>query len=633
MCGIVGIVRAEGPVDERVLRAMAARLVHRGPDDEGYWTAPGVGLGHRRLSIIDVAGSPQPMHAGPAHVCFNGEIFNYRELRAELGASHAFRTQGDTEVLLAAWLASGPDSVARLEGQFAYAIRDDRTRELWLFRDRMGVLPLYYHWDGRTLVFASEVKALLAGLDAPPAIDDDSLREYLAYRSVPWPHTLFAGVRKLPPGHRLRLAPGGEPEVEPWWRLPTAPASAPDDPDAAVREVGAALRDAVASRLVADVPVGAFLSGGVDSSLIVALMRELSGGAGVETFSAGFDDPRFDELPFAREVSQALATRHHEVVIQPSDFQDLWHRLTWHRDAPISEPADLAIFRLAHRARETVKVLLSGEGSDELFAGYPKYGFATRAGLADWLPGSLREPLLRGVERMLPAAAARPRIMLRAMSARDEADRFQTWFAPFTRYEREALDPGRSERAGHREIWRRARGDLVQRMLYVDCHTWLVDNLLERGDRMAMAASVESRPPFMDHRLVELAFRLPSSLKLRGGVGKWVVKEVARQWLPARIVDRRKVGFRVPLDLWFRSGLREMSHDLLLGRDAFVAGRFERREIEALLDDHARGRRDEEIRIWTLLCLEVWHQVFFRGVGVPRADVADVRDAGVPRAG
>jgi len=620
MCGIVGIVHRDGrAVDERTLRAMADRLAHRGPDDEGFWTAPGVGFGHRRLSIIDVAGSPQPMHAGPAHVCFNGEIFNYADLRAELAAGHAFATRGDTEVLLAAFLAWGPDSVGRLDGQFAYALRDDRSRDLWLFRDRLGVLPLYYHWDGATLTFASEVKALLAGLAEPPPIDDASLREYLAYRSVPWPNTLWEGVRKLAPGHRLRLPAGGEPEVEAYWALPTAPAAGSIDPAEAVARVDRALHAAVESRLVADVPVGAFLSGGVDSSLIVALVRALSGGAGVETFSAGFDDPRYDELPYAREVSHALETRHHEVVVQPSDFQDLWHRLTWHRDAPLSEPADLAIFRLAELARHTVKVLLSGEGSDELFAGYPKYAFAARAAAADALPGPLRERSLRALERWLPARAARPRIMLRAMSARDEADRFQTWFAPFTRYERAALAPGLVEREGHRAIAGRARGDLVQRMLYVDCHTWLVDNLLERGDRMAMAASVESRPPFMDHRLVELAFALPSDVKLRDGRSKWVVKEAARKHLPARIVDRRKVGFRVPLDRWFRSGLREMAHDLLLGPSSFVAGRFERAPIEALLADHARGRRDEEIRIWTLLCLEVWHEVFFRGRGVPGA--------------
>jgi asparagine synthase (glutamine-hydrolysing) len=402
------------------------------------------------------------------------------------------------------------------------------------------------------------------------------------------------------------------PALEAYWRLPTGTTTSDVLPEQAIERVEAALVDAVSNRLVADVPVGAYLSGGVDSSLIVALMTELRGTAGVDTFAAGFDDPRFDELPYAREVSRLLSTRHHEVVVAPADFQDLWHRLTWHRDAPISEPADLAIFCLARTARErSIKVLLSGEGSDELFAGYPKFKWAARAGLADLVPAAIREHSFRALERALPVSSDRARIMLRAMSAPSEADRFRAWFSPFTGYERKQLFPDLRGREGHREIWDRARGDLISRMLYFDCHTWLVDNLLERGDRMAMAASVESRPPFMDHRVVELAASLPTSVKIRNGQSKWVVKEVARKRLPASIVDRKKVGFRVPLDVWFRSGLREMSHDLLLGRDSFVAGRACRPALARLLEDHEKGRRNEEIRIWTLLCLEVWHEVFF----------------------
>ncbi len=613
MCGIVGIRRFDGAdVDEGLLRRMTARLVHRGPDDEGFWRRSDVGLGHRRLSIIDPVGSPQPMSRGTAHVSFNGEIFNYAELRKELMAlGHAFRTQGDTEVLLAQFLERGASGVESLNGQFAYAIYDEGEDELWLFRDRLGVLPLYYYWDGRLFLFGSEIKALLAALP-DPTVDRASLKEYLAYRSVPAPHTLFEGIRKLPPGHRLRLGRRGELQIEPYWKLPTEPSDDSIEPERAVESLESALSEAVSSRMVADVPVGAYLSGGVDSSLVVALMSRLCAGGGVETYAAGFDDPRFDELPYAAAVSRRLGTRHHEVSVRAADFEELWPRLTWHRDAPISEPADVAVFRLASLARENVKVLLSGEGSDELFAGYPKYRFAQWSRLAEALPPSARGWLLGGVERSLPERLGRVRILLRAMSAPSEADRLQTWFAPFTRSERDRLLEG-EERAGHREIWSRTRGDRIQRMLYVDCHTWLVDNLLERGDRMAMAASVESRPPFLDHRLVELAFRLPSNVKLRGATTKWVVKEVARRLLPTEIVDRRKVGFRVPLDAWFRQGLREMAHDLLLGRDSFVADVLARDRVEALLASHARRRRNEESRIWTLLGLEVWHRVFFRG--------------------
>lgn len=614
MCGIVGIRRVDGaPVDPELIRRMTQQLVHRGPDADGYWSADGIAFGHRRLSIIDLAGSPQPMTAGNATICFNGEIFNYQALRKELaGEGYDFKTNGDTEVLLALYREKGPEGVKKTDGQFGYAIWDSARSDLWVYRDRVGVTPLYYYWDGKILAFASEIKALLPCLPDGPEIDDESVCEYLAYRSVPSPNTLFRGIQKLPPGHSIHLDASGRMQVEAWWKLRTEPSMESISPEAAVDGLDEVLQRAVGSRMVADVPVGAYLSGGVDSSMIVAMMARMGGTAGVETYSAGFADPRFDELPFAREVSEAVGTRHHEIIVEPSDFQSLWHKLTWHRDAPISEPADLAIFRLATLARESVKVLLSGEGSDELFAGYPKYAWAQKAGWADLMPSGLRGGMLTAIEQGLPARFGKPRIMLRAMAAANEADRFQSWFAPFVRNERLALTGGKAERDGHMEIWKRAEGDLIQRMLYVDCHTWLVDNLLERGDRMAMAASVESRPPFLDHNVVEYAFSLPSSVKLRDGVTKWVVKEVARRTLPAGIVDRKKVGFRVPLDSWFRSGLREMAGDMLLGPNSFVADRFDRAGVAKLLADHDRGRRDEEIRIWTLLCLEVWHDAFFK---------------------
>ena len=369
------------------------------------------------------------------------------------------------------------------------------------------------------------------------------------------------------------------------------------------------MRCSVARNLVADVPVGAYLSGGLDSSLIVAMVNEARQGRGVATFSAGFGDERFDELPFARSVSTLLNTEHHEVHVTADDFTALWPRLTTHRGAPVSEPADVAVFRLAELARQSVKVVLSGEGSDELFAGYPKYRFARLARPLAAVPSRLRSPSLDRLQRALPARTSRPRTMLRALAAEDDAV-LESWFSPFTAPERVSLI-GRSDGHGQHDVLTRARGDIVRRMLYVDCHGWLADNLLERGDRMSMAASVELRPPFLDVDLVELAFRLPSSVKVRNGTGKWVVKEVARRFLPSEIVDRRKVGFRVPLDAWFRHGLREMTNDLLLGSNSFVGQLMDRDVIRGLLSDHDRGRRNEEIRIWTLLSLEVWHREFF----------------------
>ncbi|MFO1076267.1 MAG: asparagine synthase (glutamine-hydrolyzing) [Planctomycetota bacterium] len=622
MCGIVGIRRFDGaPVDEALLRAMASQLHHRGPDGDGFarYAGGSVGFGHTRLSIIDLAGSPQPMTSAsaPVHITFNGEIFNYQELRARLVQEGVpLRTHGDTEVLLETLRRSGLHGLDALNGQFAFGCFDERNGELLLARDRLGILPLYWAEGPGFVAFASEVKALLPALGRPQ-LDEDAVEDYLTYRSVPPPGTLFRGVKKLAPGHALRIGAGGKVAEETWWRLPAELQGEMLTGDAAIAAVADRLERAVALRLVADVPVGAYLSGGLDSSLTVALMKKVRAGGAVETFAAGFADPRYDELPYARQVSEAVGTTHHEIHVTPQDFQDLWTRLSWHRDGPISEPADIAIFRIAEYARRAVKVLLSGEGSDEIFAGYPKYVYEPKLRTPLALPAALRVPLARRGERFLPGAKYRARQAARALTGRTTAERLQTWFAPFTWYERKALRHGYGALRSLGQ-YERCQGDHLRRMLYVDCHTWLADNLLERGDRMSMAASIENRPPFLDHELVELAFRVDSGMKVRGSSGKWIVKEIARRHLPANIVDRKKVGFRVPLDEWFRGGLKDYAHDLLLGRASFVGTFLARGPIAALLADHQRGRRNEELRLWTLLGLEVWHGAFLRGAAQVR---------------
>ena len=616
MCGIVGIRRFDGrPVDPALLRAMAAQLQHRGPDGDGFRIVRDVGFGHTRLSIIDLAGSPQPMTSasGPFHLTFNGEIFNYQQRRAELVAAGVpLRTHGDTEVLLETLRLHGLRGLDRMNGQFAFGLFDERANTLLLARDRLGILPLYYAEGPGFLAFASEIKALLPALGAPQ-LDDDAVEDYLTYRSVPPPNTLFKGVKKLAAGTALWVAADGKLRHETWWSLPAQLQGPMLTGDDALSAVNSALERAVAGRLVADVPVGAYLSGGLDSSLTVALMKKARQGGDVQTFAAGFNDPRFDELPYAKQVSDAVGTTHHEINVTATDFQQLWSKLSWHRDGPISEPADVAIFRIAQYARSTVKVLLSGEGSDEIFAGYPKYAYEPKLAPFAAVPAFLRVPLMRLAERALPGSKYRARQAARALTGRSTAERLQTWFAPFTWYERRALRTGYGS---HRSLgqYERCQGDHLRRMLYVDCHTWLADNLLERGDRMSMAASIENRPPFLDHELVELAFRIDSSLKVKGSSGKWIVKEIARKHLPANIVDRKKVGFRVPLDEWFRGGLKDYVHDLLLGRDAFVSRYLQRSVVEAMLGDHMRGRRNEELRLWTLLGFEVWHRTFLRGV-------------------
>ncbi len=613
MCGIVGIRITGGTrgIDEARLRSAVDVLGHRGPDDSRVWVDGALGFGHTRLAVIDLEGSRQPIHAfdGSWSLVFNGEIFNYRALRRDL--DYPFTMAGDTEVLLAGLVLHGIGFVDRLRGQFAFAAFEHGTGTLHLVRDRLGILPLYFRHDRGGLVFASEVKAINRIGPASPAVDHDSLDAYLMGRSVAAPFTLFEGVSKLPPAHRAELSADGRLIVRRYWEPPKVRHIPDRQLDQVVDETDRRIRDAVSAALVADVPVGSLLSGGVDSSLIVAVMKELRGSAPVDTFAAGFGDPRFDELDWARRVSEHVGTRHHEVVVRPEDFLSLWPRLTWHRDAPMSEPADMAVFRLAELARQHVTVVLSGEGGDELFGGYPKYRHARRVAVASHVPAALRAGLGGFVEKRLPARFARVRTALRAASAPTESEQLATWFAPFTGEERRILLGGSPPAARRRRVPDGV--DIVDRMLRYDLESWLPDNLLERGDRMCMATSLELRPPLLDHLLVEHAFSLPSDLKVRGGVPKWLLKEVARRYLPDEVVDRRKVGFRVPLDSWFRGDLRDSVWDRLTGGGSFVASAFDAAAVRRLLERHGSGRYNEESRIWTLVSLEVWHEVCIRG--------------------
>jgi asparagine synthase (glutamine-hydrolysing) len=611
MCGIAGIHRFDGDsVDPRSLDAMAAVLTHRGPDESAVWSSRAVGLAHTRLAVIDLDNSHQPMVStdGRWVLVFNGEIFNYRELRARL--SYPFRTDGDTEVLLAGLVVRGIDFVTELRGQFAFVAHDRLTGVTHLVRDRLGILPLQYQLDGERLVFASETRAILAVADHPPTVDAAALESYLARRVAPAPQTLFQGIKKLLPGHRAEVTADGRLTLTRYWTVPPIDRDRAWTPTEAVQAVDDAVRDAVGAALVADVPVGCYLSGGVDSSLIAAVMKSITQGGSVHTFAAGFGHGRHDELPWARAVSEHLGTTHHEVHVRATDFDELWSMLTWHRDAPVSQPADVAMFRLAQLAREQVTVVLSGEGGDELFAGYPKHRVTRAVQRVDLVPSRLRRALVSSIEPRMGSRAARARVALRAAGTANEHERLEMWFAPFTPEERRTLLGGADSRRD--PLAPLAGDDAVDRMLRHDLHSWLPDNLLERGDRMSMAASLELRPPLLDHRVVELAFQMPSSVKIRRGTSKWVLKEVARRYLPGSVVDRRKVGFQVPLESWFRTTLRDSMWDRLTGTDSFVGQTFDRKAVTALLKRHGSGRFNEESRIWTLMCLEVWHERFFR---------------------
>ena len=604
MCGVAAIIGADWSVAD--LEAMMTALAHRGPDGQGWWASPTCALAHTRLAIIDPGGPGQPLVSvdGRHVLVFNGEITNYRELRRSL--TYPFRTSGDTEVLLAGLMESGPAFLKRVQGQFAFVWHDTSLRRTVLGRDHSGILPLHWSRDEGRIVAASTIGAVTAILRGSRSVDPTALEQYLTYRSVHAPLTMVSGVRKVRPGHLLTITAEGEVAEQRYWEPP--PCDLDISPLQAVDLVERTLLDAVESALVADVPVGAYLSGGVDSSLIVALTRQLRPHVPLHTFSAGFMDAEVDEIPWSTSVATALGTQHHVVRVTSEDFLACWPLLTRHRDAPLSEPADVAVYLLARRARDHVRVILSGEGSDELFAGYPKYLWERHAHRIDrLLPASAR----RFVEQVASRSGLPPRARsaLRSLSAARGPERRAAWFAPFTPAERARLlgRPVTHTRASSSDIDHELRAMLVE-----DFTGWLPDNLLERGDRMTMAASVELRPPFLDPRLIDLAFRLPERVKLRGHESKWVVRQVALRHLPPEVSSRPKAGFPVPLSAWFRGGLEEMARDLLLDRSSYVQEVLDRHMVEDLLMGHTSGRSHEAIRLWTLLSLEVWHRTVLR---------------------
>jgi asparagine synthase (glutamine-hydrolysing) len=631
MCGITGFFNygTERPrPDEAVVRRMTATLAHRGPDDDGYHTEPGVALGFRRLSIVDLAGGHQPLtnEDGSLILVFNGEIYNHLDLRAELEpAGHRYTTRSDAEAVLHAYEAWGVDCLERLQGMFAFTLYDRNRGRLFAARDRIGIKPLYYADLGGTLVFGSEIKALLAHPGVPREADPEAAALFLTYRYLPSPHTLFRGIAKLPPGHRMIADPGGV-RVEPWWDV-----SLDRRFEGTFEEGCAALEAAVTrgvrERLMSDVPLGALLSGGLDSSIVVALMAELHDGP-VRTFSIGSNktETGTDELPYARRVAETFGTRHRELVMNEGDLPELLVPLIWHMDEPLVEPAALPTYMISRLARETVTVALTGEGGDELFAGYPKYARDHLARTYTRLPRLLRESILRRGLDAYPRPVRRLRVLERSLSIPDPAARYASWFAGFA-------GPGRRS-VLHPDLRRRladpdARGpvsgwldrvngaDDLTRMLYTDVKTYLADNLLMKMDRMSMATSVEARVPLLDHRVVELAFSFPSSWKLHGGSAKWILKKSLGGRLPAEILERPKAGFPLPWNRWFREDLRGFVAGVLLSDRVAGRGILDAREVRRIVDDHAAGRRDNFREIWTLVNLELWYQVFLDPTRAP----------------
>ena len=615
MCGIAGIADVTGrPVDHRLLRAMTTVQTHRGPDGEGFVCRGPVGLGHRRLAIIDLATGDQPMsnEDGSIWIVFNGEIYNFRELRRELEARGAtFGTSSDTEVILRAYELDGPDCVRRLRGMFAIAILDERARRLFLARDRAGIKPLVYSWNGQRLLFASELKGILEDPSFPRTLDRNAVGEYLTHHYVPAPRTIFSAARKLPPASTLVLPlDGGAPVVSRYWTLRFSPSASTSEADW-VDGLRAQLDSAVRSHMVSDVPIGAFLSGGVDSSAVVALMARAST-APIRTFAIGFDQAEFDELDYARQVARRYGTEHHEYVVTPNALEVL-PKLVWHFDEPFADSSAIPTYYVSQITRQHVTVALSGDGGDENFAGYRRYARALELKASGGGAAGLLRPLIALAARILPVGApGQAYAALRGAAGVEQYFRLVTYERAETL--RRLLAPslrGLADSAADAASFARLEaeigpGDYVSALQQIDIRTYLPDDILTKVDRTSMAVSLEARVPLLDHMLMEYVATIPSALKLRAGTGKYLLKRAMAGYLPDEVLTRRKMGFGVPLASWFRGELRDMARDVLLSRSARERDVFCIPEVERLLRVHESGRRDWSARLWAIMCFELW---------------------------
>jgi asparagine synthase (glutamine-hydrolysing) len=624
MCGIAGwIAPSRNAPDERSLTPMLNAIAHRGPDGSGscsFVAAGGeyrVALGHRRLAIIDPVGAQQPMCDATAGLAltFNGEIYNFRELRSELAsAGFQFQRDSDTEVLLRAYQHWGVHCVHHLRGQFAFAVWDAGAERLFLARDRFGEKPLYLHESNGGLYFASEIKALLKLPAVARDVDLASVWDYLAYRYVPGPHTLFARIRKLPPASAATWQNGRLQELRYWTppdKYPRGVARGMPASETVATFLGH-LSEAVRLQMVSDVPFGAYLSGGIDSSMVVALMRRHC--AKVKTFSVGFAADRYNELEHAAAVAREFGTDHHPMTVTPQDFISHLPQLIAYRDAPVSEPSDIAIYLLSKAASRSVKMVLTGEGSDELLGGYRKHSAERLAWMYWSVPRSLRQALVTPLVQRLPFRYRNIKIALASLNCEDWRERYVRWFGAMDYAERRALVRLRVDERAAREhlppFDAHPETSALRRILYFDQTSWLPDNLLERGDRMTMAASIEARVPFLDHKLAEFAATLPDHWRTHGFRGKRVLREAARSVLPRSITERRKVGFRVPLDEWFVGQMRDYLCDHLRSADSLTGNYYNTAVLDRIVDEHTRGVQTHDKLLWTLLNLEIWHRQY-----------------------
>jgi asparagine synthase (glutamine-hydrolysing) len=608
---------SQEPVSPRLIEQMIRLIAHRGPDDSGSYFDGPTGLGFARLSIIDLSGGHQPMcnETGDTWIVFNGEIWNYKKLRAELiEKGHQFRTNSDTETIVHAYEEFGLDCVARLHGMFGFAIWDSPRQRLLLARDRAGKKPLYYTQVDGDILFASEIKSLLCHPHIKRAADTQALADFLSVRYVPAPATLFKNVYKVLPGHWL-LCENGSIRQECYWDYTFGKTENLPEEEY-LKGIRQHIHRAVEERMMADVPVGAMLSGGVDSSIISGIMSTLTSHK-VKTFSVGFDHPEYSELPYAKLVAEHFGTDHHELVVKSSDLTQYWPLLTWHRDEPVSEPSDLGVYLVSKLARQHVKVVLSGEGGDELFAGYPKYVVDWLAHYYHILPTSVRNQLIQPMLERLPYSMRKLKTAARNLS-QPAPQRWMSWFGIFNGTLKEQLlsDSTKasinldSSREFQRWLNKNPQRDDLSSMLYLDTKIWLPDNLLMKGDKMTMAASLESRIPLLDSHLVEYAASIPSHLKIKSFKAKYLLKRAFADFLPEPILTRKKMGFNVPTGIWFREGQRGLITRLLLSEQMRERGYFNNDFIAQMVRDHLEGRTNYQAQLFTLASLELWFRVF-----------------------
>jgi asparagine synthase (glutamine-hydrolysing) len=637
MCGICGIYNFDRsiPADRSTLEAMNRQIIHRGPDDDGFYFSGNVGLAMRRLSIVDLQTGGQPVTNEDKTVwlVYNGEIYNHEELRAQLIAlGHRFRSRSDTETIVHLYEEYGNDCVRHLRGMFAFALWDTRQQRLFVARDRLGIKPFYYRISRDNFLFGSEIKAILAHPSVRAEFNVSALPEYLAFGYLAGPRTLFREIQKLPPGHTLEIDTAGKLTIRQYWDLASSDVPAGKSEKECTEKYREMLEGAVKSHLMSDVPLGMFLSGGLDSSAIGALMTKLRREP-IETFSVGYEEEAFSELSYARAVSKHIGSNHHEVRVSFQNFFEALPKLIWHEDEPLVWPSSVSLYFVAQLARQRVKVVLTGEGSDETLAGYTRYAWTLWNTRLDGIyrkltPSALRHSIRQVIANSSLANATLRRKLQHSFLGRDgaawESFYFDNFYCAFSESAKEAIVSEAAAREGGSvyedtlAFWKKSQGDILQRLLYTDIKTYLVE-LLMKQDNMSMAASIESRVPFLDHHVVEYAMRIPRRFNVHGLSGKWILKSAVRDLLPAEIVYRKKMGFPTPWRGWLEGAHLEDIEKLVMEPRSVSRGLFKTEGVKRLFTEHRERLHDHGERIWRLLNLELWHRIFIDDESAPFA--------------